>query len=1053
MHEPGPDDLMRRFQARGDLDALGRLFDAVAPDLLGVARRVSGDIAEAEDLVHAAFLVAIERPERWRGDASVTAWLAGILSKEALNARRRAARRPEPDLATLASRLREERGRPAEAASSEETRGLVARAIQELPRLYREVVERHLADGETPSEIARAIDAPASTVRVRLHRGLARLRDRLPAGAFGAIAVPAGLGPGARGLDALRADLAQHAAGLAHASAAAATTTEAAVAAKASFGAGSGAGLLTLGLMGKRLLLLAAAVLATVGVIRLATLDRPDADRTEGRGASRVADLAPVDGSELDAPAAVEGVARLEALSTPAPDAAAVPDRAADVLVRTLWSDGTPAPDIAFEFVHFGDASLTRRSARTGPGGEVLLTDLTPGQYALYGDRGGHSSFTAAGVSGLEPPPTITHTWTLPGGTDVRGRVVDADGAPVAGAEVWVTTGLNRDAGLVAATTGADGAFEVKQLGDAVFLGARRAGYAPSRAEHVGHRAERAAGADGAPAGEIELELVLPSRGASLRGSVVGVGGAPIAGARVRVGAQWQFDTYGPSGAEGPPPPVEVVTDARGEFSCDAAAPGTVAWACRAESYAVAAGEAEVREGGSASIVIRMEPGARVRGRVVDASGAGVPGVWVSAYERAFGHGMRSSFDSPRVQSDAAGEYELFPLAAGAVTVMARADGGGGTARAEVEVAIGEERTLDLVLEGVPEITGTARDADGAPLAGWTVVTRPSQPTGAPPRAVRTRRDGAFTVAQPGRGRVDLLLYAPDDGDGPWTRPSAPVARVDGVLIGTGGVALVMDPASAPRARVTGRLDAPAPGAVVRVWQSGLGDVGFARIEGSGVEFEVEGLPAGDSTLTVEAEGRARVSVAVEGLGADEVRDVGELTLPPAGELRVVVTRADGRAPERAHVQILGPDGAEVHATREAGGRAFVARDLPVGDYRIRATAEAADARGTEAAVREARRTDVEIELAPGAPLGIVIAGPGATPLEGAVALVVKDAAGRTLVEEDLTPSPLGLATRWLPAPFGELEVSFGPVGGRRETRVITHRPGNREPMRFELAR
>ena len=92
MHEPGPDDLMRRFQARGDLDALGRLFDAVAPDLLGVARRVSGDIAEAEDLVHAAFLVAIERPERWRGDASVTAWLAGILSKEALNARRRAAR-------------------------------------------------------------------------------------------------------------------------------------------------------------------------------------------------------------------------------------------------------------------------------------------------------------------------------------------------------------------------------------------------------------------------------------------------------------------------------------------------------------------------------------------------------------------------------------------------------------------------------------------------------------------------------------------------------------------------------------------------------------------------------------------------------------------------------------------------------------------------------------------------------------------------------------------------------------------------------------------------
>ena len=54
------DRLFERFQRTGNTRALGALFDRVAPDLLKVARYLSGDRAFAEDLVQATFMAALE---------------------------------------------------------------------------------------------------------------------------------------------------------------------------------------------------------------------------------------------------------------------------------------------------------------------------------------------------------------------------------------------------------------------------------------------------------------------------------------------------------------------------------------------------------------------------------------------------------------------------------------------------------------------------------------------------------------------------------------------------------------------------------------------------------------------------------------------------------------------------------------------------------------------------------------------------------------------------------------------------------------------------------
>ena len=55
------EDLFERFRSRGDVGALAEVFDRAAPKLYAVARHLAREEGEAEDLVQASFLTALER--------------------------------------------------------------------------------------------------------------------------------------------------------------------------------------------------------------------------------------------------------------------------------------------------------------------------------------------------------------------------------------------------------------------------------------------------------------------------------------------------------------------------------------------------------------------------------------------------------------------------------------------------------------------------------------------------------------------------------------------------------------------------------------------------------------------------------------------------------------------------------------------------------------------------------------------------------------------------------------------------------------------------------
>ncbi len=195
MTESSPEQLFLRYRGRGDVDALGELFDRTAPQLLGLARKL-GDEGTAEDLLQETWLAALERPGRWDAARPLLPWLLGILAVEARRQRRRAARSADP------RRLVERRPEsPEQGVDQAELQRAIRDALTRIPPHHARVLRLRLLEGLGPTELAARLGIRPGTARVQLHRALSHLRTALPPGLAGSIAI---LGLGERGLAGVR---------------------------------------------------------------------------------------------------------------------------------------------------------------------------------------------------------------------------------------------------------------------------------------------------------------------------------------------------------------------------------------------------------------------------------------------------------------------------------------------------------------------------------------------------------------------------------------------------------------------------------------------------------------------------------------------------------------------------------------------------------------------------------------------------------------------------------------------------------------------------------
>lgn len=172
---------------RGNLDAFNELVLAYQDQVHNLAYRILGDPASASDATQEAFISAYQNIKGFRGEypSSFKSWLMRIVSNACYDELRRRKRQPamsiedfEIDEEANPALVSETEG-PEEYAEREAMAHVLETGIQELPPDQRVTLVMADVEGVSYQEIAEATDAPLGTVKSRLARARAKLRDYL----------------------------------------------------------------------------------------------------------------------------------------------------------------------------------------------------------------------------------------------------------------------------------------------------------------------------------------------------------------------------------------------------------------------------------------------------------------------------------------------------------------------------------------------------------------------------------------------------------------------------------------------------------------------------------------------------------------------------------------------------------------------------------------------------------------------------------------------------------------------------------------------------------
>jgi RNA polymerase sigma-70 factor, ECF subfamily len=176
-NSPAMPDREARFE-REVTPLMGQLYPA--------ALRMTRNPSDAEDLVQETLAKAYAGFHQFRPGTNLRAWLHRILANTFINGYRKKRREPIQDLGDFQDEWHIG-GDPllpptqsAEAAALEQLSDSdILQALRELPAEFRAAIYLADIEGYPYREIAEIMDTPIGTVMSRIHRGRAKLRERL----------------------------------------------------------------------------------------------------------------------------------------------------------------------------------------------------------------------------------------------------------------------------------------------------------------------------------------------------------------------------------------------------------------------------------------------------------------------------------------------------------------------------------------------------------------------------------------------------------------------------------------------------------------------------------------------------------------------------------------------------------------------------------------------------------------------------------------------------------------------------------------------------------
>jgi RNA polymerase sigma-70 factor (ECF subfamily) len=181
-------ELVRRAQS-GDFDAFVELVDSQKGRIYALARKMTGNEQDAEDIVQETLLKAIDNIEQFRGEASFGSWLYAIAlnqGRKHLGLEKRTDLRPVEDYLPstrsgndhAAIRLFDWRD-PHSQLEQEQLAQIIDEAIDELPLKYREAFLLRYYEELSVKEVADIIKQSEAATKSRILRARLALRDKL----------------------------------------------------------------------------------------------------------------------------------------------------------------------------------------------------------------------------------------------------------------------------------------------------------------------------------------------------------------------------------------------------------------------------------------------------------------------------------------------------------------------------------------------------------------------------------------------------------------------------------------------------------------------------------------------------------------------------------------------------------------------------------------------------------------------------------------------------------------------------------------------------------
>jgi RNA polymerase sigma-70 factor (ECF subfamily) len=171
------------------------VHDVFRPKVLHYLARLVG-ASDAEDLTQSVMLKVSDGLPGFRGESSLATWIYRVATNAALDRLRGSKARQTDALVAIEELAADDEREPervgaaaqAQAPSAEadamrtEMSACIRDFVDRLPESYRTVIVLSEIEGLKLSEIAAVLGVSLETVKIRLHRGRARLRANLQAG-------------------------------------------------------------------------------------------------------------------------------------------------------------------------------------------------------------------------------------------------------------------------------------------------------------------------------------------------------------------------------------------------------------------------------------------------------------------------------------------------------------------------------------------------------------------------------------------------------------------------------------------------------------------------------------------------------------------------------------------------------------------------------------------------------------------------------------------------------------------------------------------------------